>query len=260
MRLSIADFEVNAPWPGGGRRWVCRPPERLRRDGPVLVGELAVDAEGWQQLCDTLIRLVSAGGDGLVEVLEVGPDPATGGVYLATEAANIGRPAGPDRLAAVTAAARTAHALHEAGVTHGAIAPAAFLSRDGRPVLDLPRLDGPAGQVVQVGDWSDLITVDPALLAGELPSRASEVWALGATLHALMSDRPLFPGIEGDEPVTAVQRVMFTRPEIDRSLPGDVRELVEACLAADPAERPATAAEVADRLEPITSAAAGGGR
>jgi hypothetical protein len=42
--------------------------------------------------------------------------------------------------------------------------------------------------------------------------------------------------------------VLFTRPEVDPSLPAGPAGVVEACLQRDPANRPATALEVAERL------------
>ena len=255
VRETIADYQVTGPWGRSGRRWVCRAPARLGRDGAVMVSELAVDDDGWQQLCDTLVRLASTPGGRMLELLEVGHDLEAGRVYVATEAAEGGTLADPERLPgmrerldAVEAGARGAHALHEVGLAHGSIRPDTVLLTAKGALLDLPRLDAPEGEVIRIGAWSELIAVDPELLAGESPSRASDIWALGATLHAVLSDRPLFPGIESDEPVTAVQRVMFTRPEPDPSLPPPLRDLVDACLAADPADRPPSALAVAERL------------
>ena len=258
MRVSIADYEVVAPWGRRGRRYVCRPPDRLRRDEAVLVSELAVDAEGWQQLCDSLIRLASVPGGGLLDVIEVGPDLATGGVFLASENPEGGSVAEPEapgderrHLDAVAAAARAAHSLHEVGLAHGSISPRTVLLTARGPGLDLPRLDAPAGELVRVGPWPELVTIDPELLGGEAPSRRSDIWSLGATLHALLTDRPLFPGIEEDEPVTAVQRVLLTRPEPDPAIASSLLDLIGACLAADPADRPPTALAVAERLAGI---------
>lgn len=250
----IADYEVMEPWGRSGSRYVCRPPARVGIDGYVLVSELAVDAEAYPQLGDQLARLAATPGADLLAAIEVGPDPAGGGAFVATELAfDSVAEAGARRrrsrqLAALEVAARSAHALHEAGLAHGNIRPDTVFFTDHGPVLDLPRLDLAGGLLVTIGDWSDLLTIDPELLGGEAPSRRSDVWALGATLHGALSDRPLYPGIEGDEAVTAVQRVMFTRPEADPVLPAGVRDLVMSCLAADPADRPPTAAEVADRL------------
>jgi serine/threonine protein kinase len=258
VRVSIADFEVVASWPGRDGRFVCRPPERLAGPDLVMVSELAVDAEGWQQLCDWLIRLASAPGGGLLEVIEVGPDLQTGGVFLVSEAAAGGTLAEPEeptdrrrRVDAVAAAARAAHALHEVGLAHGSIHPGTILFGGRGPVLDVPGLDASPGQVTRVGRWQELVAIDPELLGGETPSRHSDIWSLGATVHTVMSGRPLFPGVEEDEAVTAVQRVMFTRPEPDPALPAPLRELIDACLAPDPADRPQSALAVADQLAGI---------
>ena len=220
-----------------------------------MVTELSVDAEGWQHLCDSLVHLAATPGDGLIEVIEVGPDLETGQVFLVTEAAPGGTLARPDqplrperRVDAVEAAARAAHALHAAGLAHGSIHPGTVALTEHGPVLDLPRLDAPVGEAIRIGDWRQLECVDPDLLRGEPASRASDIWALGATLHRTLSDRPLFAGIEEDEPVTAVQRVMLSRPETDPALSPGLRDLIAACLAADPAERPPTALAVAGHL------------
>jgi hypothetical protein len=60
-----------------------------------------------------------------------------------------------------------------------------------------------------------------------------------------MSPKPLYEGMDSDEPVTAVQRILFARPSIDPALPGPLAEVISACLEPDPTKRPQTAAEVA---------------
>ena len=255
VRVSIADYEVAEPWARDGC-YVCRPPARLGRPGPVLVSELDTDADGWPQLCDHLVRLAAANPAGLLEALEVGPDPETKRVFLVTEyaepaAATDGSNPGWNlgtAMTAVAGVARCAHALHEAGLTHGSIHSGRILRAERATRLDLPRLDAPPGTITRTGPWAEMVAVSPELFAGETASRSSDVWALGATLHTLLSDRPLYTGIDRDEPVTAVQRIMFTRPDLDPALPGSAAEVIAACLAFDPAERPQTAAEVADRL------------
>jgi eukaryotic-like serine/threonine-protein kinase len=222
-----------------------------------MVSELAVDAAGWRELADTLTRLSAIDSEHLLSLIEVGPDldPAAAGVYLASEAPTAGTlsepttpldPAGKVR--AVAQLALGAHALHEGGVAHGGIsARSAWLTERGA-ALGPPPLDAPAGLVTRVGGWQEFVTVDRDLLGGESWSRSSDVWALGATLHTALSDRPIYPGIEGDEPVTAVQRVVFGQAEVDPELPVDLAEVIAACLDHDPAARPVTAKEVADRL------------
>ncbi len=262
MRPSIADYEVLEVLPGapgGVARYLCRPPARLAWDDPVEVAELPVTADRWPQWSDAMVRLVAVPGPDLRALIEVGMDRAGAGAYITCEAApggSLAEPAaadsgtlsGADRIEAVAAAARAAHALHEAGLAHGSIGPESVLLTARGPVLAPPRLDRPEGFAVQATSAPALSALDPDLLRGESPARSSDVWSLGATLHLALSDRPLYPGIDSDQPVTAVQRVMFTRPELDPDLDEGVRDLVGRCLATDPADRPDTAAEVARAL------------
>lgn len=264
MRSLVADYEVIrglAPTAGGHSRYICRPPERLGlEDTSVMVTELAVDATGWRDLAGRLSELASVPCPDLLALLEAGPDlgPDGAGAYLASEAVPDGSaddPAAPldagAKLATVAAAARGAHALHEAGIAHGSIDASALLLTERGPVLGPPRLGGPAGVVATARDWRDVTTLDPALLRGDAPSRSSDVWALAATLHGLFSERPLYPGIEDDSLLVAVQRVCFTRPAIAGGLPAGLNAVLTSCFAADPAERPATATELADRLSTV---------
>lgn len=269
MRPSIADYEVLEVLPGSpgeGTRYLCRPPTRLAWDDPVEVTELPVAADRWAQWSDTMVRLAAVPGPDLRAMIEVGVDRAGQGAYISCEAATGGSLAEPvtadsdtlsraGRIEAVAAAARAAHALHEAGLAHGSIGPGSVLLTARGPVLAPPRLDRPEGFAVQATSAPALSALDPDLLRGESPARSSDVWSLGATLHLALSDRPLYSGIDSDQPVTAVQRVMFTRPELDPDLDEGVRDLVSRCLATDPADRPDTAAEVARTL---TGLGAGG--
>jgi hypothetical protein len=191
----------------------------------------------------------------------VGPDPDSGGAgaYLATETAPSGwlSEAGLDlpaaeRIRIVADVARGAHALHEAGLAHGAISDKAVVLAERGGLLSPPPLHLPAGAVTRIVDGRDVVTLDPNVLSGEESSRSSDIWALGATLHLALSSRALYPGIDDDPPVTAVQRVLFSRPEVDPDLPSEVQALIQACLEPDPAARPTTAEEVADRLHAAT--------
>jgi serine/threonine protein kinase len=260
LRSTIADYEVirSLPPTGAGQaRYLCRPPERLGVDDPVMITELAVDAAGWRDLAGQLSRLAGVASDRLLTLYEVGPDlDAQGaGVYLASEAAPAGTaddPANPldtaGRVRVVAEAARGAHALHEAGIVHGSINSSSIFLASRGALLGPPSFAQPPGEVAHMHDWRNLVVLDPALLRGEEPSRSSDLWALAATLHGLISRRPLYPGIADDPGVTAVQRVLFTRPEIDPTLPAEVAHTLTIFLADDPGERPLTADDFADRL------------
>jgi hypothetical protein len=260
LRSSVADYEVLAvvPGPGTAARYLCRTPERLDYEAEqVMVTEIPVDPPGWQVLKELLGRFAAVDSDRLLSVIEVGPDPdsAGAGAYLATETAPSGWLSGAgsdmptaERIRTVADAARGAHALHEAGQAHGAISDKAIVLSERGGLLCPPRLDLPAGALTRVLDWRDVVTLDPNVLSGEESSRSSDIWALGATLHLALSPRALYPGIEEDPPVTAVQRVLFSRPEVDPDLAPGLYALIQGCLEPDPAARPTTAAEVADRL------------
>jgi serine/threonine protein kinase len=254
QRSSIADYTVLAePTPG---RLTCRPPTRLVGEGEVLVTPVAAGADSWQAVCDQLARMATAGSEYLLRLLEVGADLESGRMFYASEPIPRGTLASPTppldrggRLRAVAAAARAAHALHQVGIVHGSIEPGAVLLSGRGAVLSPPPLDSRPGAIPPAGSPGRLPTVDPDLLRGDPPSRASDIWSLGATAHWAASERPLFPDLGRDGPVVAVQQVLFTRPVVDSELPDPLRELIEACLDPDPGSRPPTAAEVADRLE-----------
>lgn len=162
----------------------------------------------------------------------------------------------PGRLRALAAAARGAHALHEGGVLHGAICPQAVALRapghdDGPAVLAPPALADGSRLAVQVG-YPPLSFVDPQLLRGE-GGRWSDIWALGATLHQVVTGRPAYPGLEDLPVVQAVSKMLTAPPVALANVPPAASDLVSACLSIDPAARPASAAEVARRLDEVAS-------
>jgi serine/threonine protein kinase len=264
LRSSVADYRVIEALPSTGTgqaRYLCQAPERLELDeATVMVTELAVDASGWRELIGNLSRLAGVESPHLLRLIEVGPDldPAGAGVYLVSEAAPGGSVGNPDepldvpgRVRVVAEAARGAHMLHECGIAHGSIDSRSILLSSRGGALGPPSLGGQAGVVARMREWRDVEVLDPALLRGEDPSRSTDIWALATTLHGLLSTRPLYAGIDSDPAVTAVQRVLFTRPEIDPSLPAGLAESLAACLADDPGERILSAAEFADRLAAV---------
>jgi serine/threonine protein kinase len=264
LRSSVADYRVIEALPPSGTgqaRYLCEAPERLELDEPtVMVTELAVDASGWRDLIGNLSRLAGVESPHLLRLIEVGPDldPAGAGVYLVSESApggSIGDPAEPLDMAAhvkaVAEAARGAHVLHECGIAHGAIDRRSIFLTDRGGALGPPIIGGQSGVVTRMQDWRDMEVLDPALMRGEEPSRSTDIWALATTLHSLLSPRPLYADIDADPAVTAVQRVLFTRPDIDPSLPAGIAESLAACLADDPGERILSADEFADRLTAV---------
>jgi serine/threonine protein kinase len=172
------------------------------------------------------------------------------------------------KLRAIASAARGAHVLHEHGQLHGAICPQAVAliasppagqppgpwtgsaitdQTLGRAILAPPTLATGARPVAQIG-YPPLGYLDPQLLRGE-GGRWSDIWALGATTRQVVTGSPPFPGIEDLPVVHALAQLLAVPAPAPVELPPAVAGIVGACLAPDPASRPSTAAEVADRLE-----------
>ncbi len=169
----------------------------------------------------------------------------------------------PSRLRALAGAARGAQALHEHGQLHAAICPhAVALTAPGQPdqsgligpgpgtggaVLSPPSLaDG--NQPLALIGYPPLAYMDPQLLRGE-GGRWSDIWALGATAHYALTGAAPFPGIEDVPVVQALAQLLVAPVPARRELPAAVASVVAGCLALDPADRPATAEEVARHFD-----------
>ena len=166
----------------------------------------------------------------------------------------------PSRLRALASAARGAHALHEHGQLHAAICPQAIAltapdqavlstagSAVGGAILSPPSLANGDQPLAQIG-YPPLAYVDPQLLRGE-GGRWSDIWALGAPAHYALTGAAPFPGIEDLPVVQALSQLLTATAPARRDVPAAVSSVVAGCLAPDPADRPATAEEVARHLE-----------
>ncbi|MGO8877521.1 MAG: serine/threonine protein kinase [Acidimicrobiales bacterium] len=264
----VADYEIVGSIPGDDREplFTAIPPRRLGLSADRVLLKVVQITVGPRQLhraAEELRILAAVKSPFLVELYDAGQDgdklfyslehPAAGTLEAPTE------PLGSDeKLAAVAAAARGAHALHEAGIAHRNIRPSCILLyASGAKLADLTMakyLD--AGTSVSVmPNVSDIEFVDPAIFTGEVPSRASDIWSLGATLHWVMSDGQLLhPGRADLDPFAAMRRVLTEPPLISPDLPGDLAGIVGRALARDPAERPATAEEFASDVTALVGA------
>lgn len=198
-------------------------------------------------------------------LVELGRDEAGGEpvAYLVTECSTLGSladepaPGVRARLQLLAGAAAGAHELHEAGLVHGDITPSAILrSRGGILAPPIPGDTVEPGATASAEPPRRLETLDPAVLRGEGRSRATDLWALGATAHLVLTGGvSLHPGLPHDDPLTATQRVLFEPPTLDPRLPADHAAIVAACLRPDPAERPPSAGALADHLHRLAEVA-----
>ena len=267
----VADYEiVRLLGEGvGGRYFLARPPARLGLAEEFVALKVFADRVG-EEAYDRGVRELRAfaavRSPHLVRVFDAVLEDTF--VY-AMEYYPLGSLAAPARalsrrgaLTALEHAARAAHALHEAGLAHCDIKPANVLlagSAHENPVggrlsdLGLSRHITPGTTLTGRGRASSVEFSDPDLLAGARPSRRTEVWALGATIHRALSGSGLFGELPDTQPLLAIRTVLTRQAEINEShLAESEAELVRDCLAPGSARVP-TAEGVADRLAEIAA-------
>jgi serine/threonine protein kinase len=259
LRSRLADYQILGPAGPDGDSWRAETPARLAGGGSqVVLTLLGGDGDKWTALSEQLMALTAVRSPYLPRLIEAGQvdEDGTTVQWVAREDGLPQRGAGPapdasEALRALAAAARGAHDLHEAGWTHGDIRPRSVLQRNGDSLLEPPlRTLARSGPTARAhAEPVDMDTIDRALIWGEGPSRATDIWALGATAHRILTGYYVHPALEKDLMVTAVQRVLVEPPVLAPALPPEVARVLRSCLAADPAERPPTAADLADDFE-----------
>jgi eukaryotic-like serine/threonine-protein kinase len=264
---AIAGYEVLRLLGEGphGRCYLARPPARHEAGEVVVVkvfsetvGELAFDRAVRELRAVEAVRSPhvvrvydAALGENFTYAMEHFP--------LGSLAEPSRPPARVEILTALEHAARAAHALHEAGIAHEGIHPGnVLLVEEAGGTLcgrlsdpGLSRVLTPGAVVPGAGHGGVLEFRDPDLLAGAVPSRRTEVWALGATIHRALSGVGLYGELPGD-PLGAIHELQSTRPQMRPGLEPAEAALVRDCIA-DDSRRLRTAAEVADRLAELGS-------
>jgi len=160
--------------------------------------------------------------------------------------------------------ARGLEAAHALGIVHRDLKPEnIFVARDGRvKILDFGRAtlrDRPAPQETghSGGTGRSLMAgtagyMAPEQLRGEAIDPRADLFALGVVLHEMLAGKRPFPG---KSTLEVLQAVLTVQPPDLRAanpeMPADLSSLVRRCLGKVPADRFATAGEVASLLEAI---------
>lgn len=168
---------------------------------------------------------------------------------LATHAAALDL---PGRIRLLIELARAVHHAHGRGVIHRDLKPANVLvDAGGRPrILDfgVARLQDEAGGMTMIGQVLGTVAyMSPEQLSGDARGAgvASDVYALGVIAYEILSGTLPHPSLSGASLLEALELVRTRPPEPlgrrDARLRGDIETVVMKALAADPAQRYASA-------------------
>lgn len=255
---AIADYRILGVLGEGnnGRFYLAEAPARLglatdRVAVKVFTGQ--VDQDAYRRGVRELRAFAAVRSPRLVTIYDV---VLEGNFMYAMEYFPLGSLASPTRplarheiLRALEDAARAVHELHEHGLVHGDVKSGnVLLADDGGRLSDLGLarvLEGEAGSITSFAPTSSVEFMDPDLLQGEYPSRASDIWSLGATINHALSGEGLYGDLKTDQPMLAIRAVVSGKARVSLQLSKAESDLVSRCIC-PPEARIATAEEVAD--------------
>jgi tRNA A-37 threonylcarbamoyl transferase component Bud32 len=154
-------------------------------------------------------------------------------------------------------------AAHGQGIIHRDLKPQNVVVLDDPPGRDLVKvLDFGLAKSLVSGEGTTVTESDamlgtplymaPETIEGRAADQRSDLYAIGCMLHELLTARPPFHG-ESRNLVLAMH-LSASPPALPDGAPAEASGLIEELLAKDPADRPASAAHVRDRLQEILEA------
>ena len=194
----------------------------------------------------------------ITTVFDYGEDD--GSVYLVMELV-AGQPLSPiiDERAPLPAqmtasiliqAATALEAAHQGGVVHRDVKPANIvITPDGTAKLTdfgISRLVNTEPLTATGEVLGTALYLSPEQAMGHSATASSDIYALGVVGHEMLTGQRPF---HGDTIVaTAMSHINQPPPQLPDTVPAGIRNVISAALAKDPADRPATAAAMANAL------------
>jgi outer membrane protein assembly factor BamB len=138
--------------------------------------------------------------------------------------------------------AEALRAIHSAGLIHRDLKPAnVLLASDGPRVIDFGISRAASDSNTRLTATGSIIGtpsfMSPEQVEGRDTGPASDVFSLGSVLAFAASGTSPFSGGPNVSSASVLYRVVHGEPDLAK-VPGDIRGLVEGCLAKDPALRP----------------------
>ncbi|MER6138870.1 serine/threonine-protein kinase [Streptomyces sparsogenes] len=141
-------------------------------------------------------------------------------------------------------------AVHALGLVHRDVKPSnVLLALDGPRLIDFGIARATQGTVSLTSTGASIGSpgyMSPEQILGLGVSGAADVFSLGAVLTYAATGEAPFPG---DSSASLLYKVVHEEPRFGPGLTGELRDLVAACLAKDPAARP-TPERILSRLAP----------
>ncbi|WP_159838996.1 serine/threonine-protein kinase [Nocardia sp. CY41] len=162
----------------------------------------------------------------------------------------------PEAIGITVKLAGALETAHRAGILHRDIKPGNVLLTDyGEPQLTdfgIARMEGGFETTTGVVTGSPAFTA-PEVLRSGVPSVASDVYGLGATLFAMITGHAAYERRSGEQVVAQFLRIAADPlPDLRLDgIPDEVAAAIEASMAHNPADRPPSAAAFGERLRDI---------
>ena len=234
---------------GMGEVFLGESPGQRKVAVKLLRSEHARDAEFRQRFAREVAAAKRVGGFHTAPVVDADPDADPPwlvtayipGPSLATAVRENG-PLDPEAVRLLGAAlAEGVAAIHACGLVHRDLKPAnIILAGDGPRIIDfgVARTPG-APDLTSTGILVGTVSfMSPEQLRGERADARSDVFSLGGVLAYAATGRGPF---DGPTMPAIMHRITSGEPDLD-GVDGPLREVIAACLAKDPAQRPALAA------------------